>query len=189
MFYYVIYNSSIGNFQDKTKKYLTTFLYGSIMYLLSHALITRSQSIPIPVYYFWIMFAIDCLSMFYMYSYLQDKEDETLISMVQSLFGQTHENEIPDNSQLQIQEEQEEPEEQEEQEQEVEEEAEKEKKKNNKNESQDMLAYNEIGSSTFTPLGELEAPDNIPDNISEAGSDPGSDLDLDAFESLLVGSE
>ena len=44
MYYYIIYNSSIIDKGDDGKKYLTTLLYGSISYILTHAYLSSSSS-------------------------------------------------------------------------------------------------------------------------------------------------
>lgn len=91
MFYYLIYNSALGNYQEHSKRYLTTFLYGSILYLVIHAYLYSSsnsfhQSLR---FYFWMIWVIDILSIAYISSYLEEQlelEDNNGISML-SLLG------------------------------------------------------------------------------------------------------
>lgn len=69
MFYYVIYNSSITSYVENQKKYLTTLLYGSILYILTHAYLSSSNSKFIRAIkpYFWIIILLDIASMYYLY--------------------------------------------------------------------------------------------------------------------------
>ena len=69
MYYYLIYNSSIGNHYELEKRYLTTILYASILYILTHAFLSSSQSEFAKKIrnYFWMIFILDCCSMSYIY--------------------------------------------------------------------------------------------------------------------------
>ena len=69
MFYYVIYNSSITSYVENQKKYLTTLLYGSILYILTHAYLSSSNSKFVRAIkpYFWIIILLDIASMYYLY--------------------------------------------------------------------------------------------------------------------------
>lgn len=93
MFYYLIYNSALGNYQEHSKRYLTTFLYGSILYLIIHAYLYSSsntfhQSLRL---YFWVVWLIDILSIVYISYYLEeqleleDGSDSTLKSLLGDL--------------------------------------------------------------------------------------------------------
>jgi len=91
MFYYLIYNSALGNYQEHSKRYLTTFLYGSILYLIIHAYLNSSnntfhQSLR---FYFWFVLLIDALSIIYISYYIEhqlESTDDNDIS-IKSLLG------------------------------------------------------------------------------------------------------
>ena len=70
MYYYLIYSSSLSNYQESKKKYLTTALYGSILYILTHAYFSSSNSnfIKSVKDYFWVILAMDILTMLYLYT-------------------------------------------------------------------------------------------------------------------------
>ena len=78
MFYYLIYNSSFSNYQmDLNKKYITTILYGSILYILLHAYLSISSSMFIQQLkpYFWLILCLDIASIFYIYSSMNTSND------------------------------------------------------------------------------------------------------------------
>lgn len=95
MFFYLICNASIGNYQESKKKYLTTFIYGTIIYILLHAFLHTSSS-QIAIYlksYFWVVVVLDCAAMYYLYAYLNESDGEventkTLKSLLSSFYGQ-----------------------------------------------------------------------------------------------------
>lgn len=73
MFYYVIYNSTVLNYSNNNKN-LNTFIYGTILYILSHGLI-NSYDNKFAHYiktYFWLIFAIDIASIYYMHTYINN---------------------------------------------------------------------------------------------------------------------
>lgn len=77
MFYFMIFHSSISAGKDLDKKTLTTFLYGCVLYIILHALLSSSDR---PFFatiqqYFWIIFAIDIICMFYIYFKLIQKNN------------------------------------------------------------------------------------------------------------------
>jgi len=76
MFYFLISQSSITEYYDTEKKYATTFLWGTISYIFTHALFASSQS-PLAIQLkksFWLMLFIDIGVLFYMYQYNQNKD-------------------------------------------------------------------------------------------------------------------
>jgi hypothetical protein len=78
MFYYVIYNSTVLNYSNNNKN-LNTFIYGTILYILSHGLINSydNQFAHYIKSYFWLILVIDIASIYYMHTYLnQDIESE-----------------------------------------------------------------------------------------------------------------
>jgi len=69
MFYFVIFHSSVSAGKDLDKKTLTTFLYGCVLYIIFHALLSTSDR---PFFktiqsYFWVIMAIDIICMLYIY--------------------------------------------------------------------------------------------------------------------------
>jgi hypothetical protein len=69
MFYFAIFHSSVSAGKDLDKKTLTTFLYGCVLYIIFHALLSTSER---PFFkmiqsYFWIIMAIDIVCMLYIY--------------------------------------------------------------------------------------------------------------------------
>lgn len=69
MFYFVIFHSSVSSGKDLDKKTLTTFLYGCVLYIIFHALLSTSER---PFFktiqtYFWVIMAIDIICMLYIY--------------------------------------------------------------------------------------------------------------------------
>jgi hypothetical protein len=69
MFYFVIFHSSVSAGKDLDKKTLTTFLYGCVLYIIFHALLSTSER---PFFktiqsYFWVIMAIDIICMLYIY--------------------------------------------------------------------------------------------------------------------------
>lgn len=107
MFYYLIYNSALGNYQEYSKRYLTTFLYGSILYLVIHAYLYSSgnsfhQQLR---FYFWIIWLIDSISIGYISNYLEppseNQGEEIEGSTLKSLLGKLK-NKITNNETLTI---------------------------------------------------------------------------------------
>ena len=70
MYYYIIYNSSIIDKGDDGKIYLTTLLYGSISYILTHAYLSSSSSKVVQSIkdYFWLVLLLDIGAMAYVYT-------------------------------------------------------------------------------------------------------------------------
>ena len=63
MFYYLIYNSSYIKKKENKDKSLYTLIYGSIVYIILHALLSFTFKSDI-IKYFWIIFLIDCASIY-----------------------------------------------------------------------------------------------------------------------------
>lgn len=63
MFYYLLYNSSFIKKKDNKDKTLYTLIYGSIIYIVLHAILSFSFKMDV-VRYFWFIFLIDCAAMF-----------------------------------------------------------------------------------------------------------------------------
>lgn len=76
MFYFLICQSSITEYYDTEKKYLTSFFWGTIAYIFSHALFS-SSNMPFVVQLkksFWFIFMVDIGVVYYMYQYIKDKD-------------------------------------------------------------------------------------------------------------------
>jgi hypothetical protein len=88
MFYFLIYQSSITEYYDTEKKYLTSFFWGTIAYIFSHALFSSSTA-PFAIQLkksFWLILLIDIGVLLYMYQYLKNKESaDNDTSMVDDL--------------------------------------------------------------------------------------------------------
>lgn len=63
MFYYLLYNSSFIKKKETKEKTLYTLIYGSIVYIILHAIMSLSFKTDI-IKYFWFIFLIDCGAMF-----------------------------------------------------------------------------------------------------------------------------
>lgn len=69
MFYFLIFNSSIlRNELQENKKIILTFLYGSISYIILHAILTTSEIMIIKIFknYFWIFLLLDVATIYYL---------------------------------------------------------------------------------------------------------------------------
>lgn len=66
MFYYLIFNSSYTNYEEIDKKMMITILYGTISYIVTHAIINNSNIsfINSLINYFWVILCLD-ITMFY----------------------------------------------------------------------------------------------------------------------------
>lgn len=69
MFYFLLSNSSITKIKDPEKKLLTTFLYGSILYIIFHAILNTSSKpfFQIIKTYYWTILALDIFTLIFYY--------------------------------------------------------------------------------------------------------------------------
>jgi len=74
MFYFLIFHTSISASKDIDRKSLTTFLYGSVMYIILHAILSSCEQPFLQVIrrYFWIIVGLDIVSMFFVYKTILD---------------------------------------------------------------------------------------------------------------------
>jgi len=74
MFYFLIFHTSISASKDIDRKSLTTFLYGSVMYIILHAILSSCEQPFLQVIrrYFWIIVGLDIISMFFVYKTILD---------------------------------------------------------------------------------------------------------------------
>lgn len=74
MFYFLIFHTSISANKDIDRKSLTTFLYGSVMYIILHAILSscEQQFLQVIRRYFWIIVGLDIISMFFVYKTILD---------------------------------------------------------------------------------------------------------------------
>lgn len=63
MLYYLLYNSSFINNDDKYKKIILTYIYGTIVYITIYALINTNSFLKSINSYFWCIYLIDFFSM------------------------------------------------------------------------------------------------------------------------------
>jgi hypothetical protein len=77
MFYYLIYNSTLSEYQDINKKLVTTLLYGSILYIILHAYLSITTSLFIQGLkpYFWLVYTLDVGSIGYLYTSTELPDD------------------------------------------------------------------------------------------------------------------
>ena len=105
MYYYIIYNSSIIDKGDDGKKYLTTLLYGSISYILTHAYLSSSSSKVVQSIkdYFWLVLLLDIGAMAYVYTNEDGVVDwqDNINKLKNDISKYTNDNQTTqDNSQL-----------------------------------------------------------------------------------------
>ena len=74
MFFFLIFHTSISAHKDLDKKSLTTFFYGAILYIIFRAILNTSERPFILALkeYFWIIVALDIISMIYIYKTILD---------------------------------------------------------------------------------------------------------------------
>ena len=184
MFFYLICNASIGNYQESRKKYLTTFIYGTIVYILLHAFLHTSNS-QIAIYlkgYFWLIVALDCVAMYYLYAYIDgggddsvdgnEGEKKNLESLVNSLYNQMTGNKKTSDEQSHVP---------------VKSKANPTENNKNNDKESEPRAYTEddvsLQSTALTDLPVYE--DDKEEEMYDNGSESGSDVDLDKFEMTL----
>lgn len=85
MFYYLIYYSSITEYYEREKKCISTFFWGTILYVITHACLTSSLNPLITQLYksFFIIILLDLLVMGYTYWNLENdqlKEQENIVN-------------------------------------------------------------------------------------------------------------
>ena len=69
MFYFLLSNSSITKIKDPEKKLLTTFLYGSVLYIIFHAILNTSNKLFFQIIktYYWTLLALDIFTLIFYY--------------------------------------------------------------------------------------------------------------------------
>ena len=99
MFYYVIYNSTVLNYSNNNKK-LNTFIYGTVLYILSHGLINSydNQFAKYIKSYFWIVLAIDIFSIYYLHNFIDNQNENendknSLKSLLETFYNKQDKNE------------------------------------------------------------------------------------------------
>jgi hypothetical protein len=185
MFYYVIYNSTVLNYSNNNKK-LNTFIYGTVLYILSHGLI-NSYDNTFAKYiksYFWIVLAIDIFAMYYLYNYIdnnseKENETESLKSLLTTFYNSSGlKKNNPEKSAL-------------DKEEKIDEESvDEEINKENKNIEtlKDFTASDDSNLSepmAYFQNDQYSSSADDQNDISDQLSDAGSDIDLDKFEQTL----
>ena len=168
MFYYVIYNSTVLNYSSKNKK-LNTFIYGTVLYILSHGLINSydNQFAQYIKSYFWIVLAIDIFAIYYLHNFI-DPEQETesnIKDLIKSFYNNdskiktenNNDNETLNNLPENI---------------------------DNIQDNLDNLENKKQIDSNTEPIAYFPDELDINENIDQM-SDAGSDIDLDKFEMSL----
>lgn len=70
MFFYLLHNSTLIKKQKGIDKHISTMIYGSLIYILLHALLYASIDNKFFISlrkYFWIIFVLDCISVSFTY--------------------------------------------------------------------------------------------------------------------------
>ena len=68
MFFYLFYNSKIINANNDQQKNISTLIYGSIIYIILHAILffkNNNEFLKNFQKYFWILFTLDCISVLF----------------------------------------------------------------------------------------------------------------------------
>ncbi len=201
MFYYVIYNSTVLNYSNNNKK-LNTFIYGTILYILSHGLINSydNQFARYIKTYFWLILAIDIGSIYYMHNYLSndsESEADNLKSLLDAfkLTKSEKENELKKemskDDEINVKNENKNEKNQSKENKEIKEKNNKQSSNNepmpfqfNDNNNISLLDDND-SNNTNNDVDVDGDDDGDGDNTSEQMSDEGSDIDLDNFEMSL----
>jgi hypothetical protein len=196
MFYYVIYNSTVLNYSNNNKK-LNTFIYGTVLYILSHGLINSydNQFAKYIKSYFWVILAIDIFSIYYLHNFIDsennnenENDKNSLKSLLETFYNKQDkdkenktnekENKREDNVNLEIH------------------------KKENKKENNEIDGDENEEEKEEEPLpyfpDDLDINEKIKNNIENISiddnninenfdqmSEAGSDFDLDKFEESL----
>ena len=177
MYYFVIYQSSITEYYDTEKKYLTSFFWGTIAYIFTHAFLT-STNIPLLVQLyksFWLLIAVDIGVMIYMYYNIKNKDSldnslvDTLLSNL-SIKIPTDEP-IPDKSKL-----------------------DQTPKKIIEEQNSSPIIEDTINVTIDETLNSLTTPEDIEDiqvsstplsQLIEDDEDSGSDIDISAIDEFI----
>ena len=59
MFYYLLHNSSFNKKGELKDRLITTLIYGSVVYIIIHAILSFSNKKNF-ISYFWFLFVLDC---------------------------------------------------------------------------------------------------------------------------------
>ena len=178
MFYYVIYNSTVLNYSSKNKK-LNTFIYGTVLYILSHGLINSydNQFSHYIKSYFWIVLAIDIFAIYYLHNFIdpEQENDSNLKDIIKSFYNnepklkEKNNNELENKHTL---------------------ENNHETFNNPPSENINNLENKDDGENTDGTINNKEPLAYFPDELDineniDQMSDAGSDIDLDKFEMSL----
>lgn len=187
MFYYVIYNSTVLNYSNNNKN-LNTFIYGTVLYILSHGLINSydNQFAKYIKSYFWVILAIDIFCIYYLHNNMNtdvENEANSLKSILNSFYNTK-------NTKEENQTESKEPK----QSKQVKENKQSSKKNIEENIKENNEENDNLEPIAYSPDDDFNLPSNLPidlpnNNISnieiDQMSDSGSDIDLDNFEISL----
>ena len=64
MFFYLLYNSSYNKNSNLKEKAITTLIYGSVIYIFIHAIISYYFNNKGILKYFWLLLVVDCSAIF-----------------------------------------------------------------------------------------------------------------------------
>ena len=86
MFFYLIYNSSFIKKDSDKNKNVNTLIYGSIVYIILHALIFANHSLRDTILrYFWIILSVDVISIFLSTEISTDIQKHNLVQDTKTL--------------------------------------------------------------------------------------------------------
>jgi hypothetical protein len=89
MFYFLIFHTSISASKDIERKTLITFLYGSVMYIILHAILTSCDNntfVQIIKKYFWLIIGLDIISMGFVYKTLINTHGHNIAAKFMTFF-------------------------------------------------------------------------------------------------------
>ena len=190
MLFYLLHNSTLIKKQNGLDKHISTMIYGSLIYILLHALLYASMDNKFFVSlrkYFWIIFVLDCISV--SFTYIVNENGKVLFDQKLNFPEPTAKlpniptnipNKIKNNDKVS---------EQKNIDKKIENKLdsnEKEKPiKEDKKETTEKLKKSTSIRDLRNEESERLALSNIDKEISDGDSELGSDIDLDAFEKSL----
>jgi len=191
MFYYVIYNSTVLNYSNNNKN-LNTFIYGTVLYILSHGLINSydNQFAKYIKSYFWVILAIDIFCIYYLHNNMNtdvENDANSLKSILNSFYNTKNTKEENPQETKEPKQVKENKENKGSSKKNIEENI---KENNEENDNLEPIAYSPDDDFNLSSNLPIDLPNNLPNNnISniemDQMSDSGSDIDLDNFEISL----
>ena len=192
MFFYLLHNSTLIKKQNGIDKHISTMIYGSLIYILLHALLYASMDNKFFVSlrkYFWIIFVLDCISV--SFTYIVNENGKVLFNQKLNFpeppklmkptknpisINKPKNTEIEKSENIEVK-------------KKPSEEIAKEPENKNTEDQTEILKKSTSIRDLRNEEIERLALSNIDKDISDGDSELGSDLDLDAFEKSLNTTE